>query len=97
MRKMSFCTKGYAEIYIQRLFFDIEKRIWKIFCIENPNGVHMLWCPFYTWKFLFMKKTKISVFGGISKFLELIVFGQILVVLGSFWHWQWLTTCSKFT
>jgi hypothetical protein len=26
---------------------------------------------------------KISRFGGISKFLKLIVFGQILVVLGS--------------
>jgi hypothetical protein len=33
---------------------------------------------------LFLKKTKISIFGGISKFLELVVFGQILVVLGSF-------------
>jgi hypothetical protein len=28
-------------------------------------------------KVLFLKKTKISVFGGISKFLEQIVFGQI--------------------
>jgi hypothetical protein len=27
--------------------------------------------------FFFLKKTKISIFGGISKFLELIVFGQI--------------------
>jgi hypothetical protein len=24
--KLSFCTKGYAEIHIQSLFFDIEKR-----------------------------------------------------------------------
>jgi hypothetical protein len=32
----------------------------------------------------FWKKTKISIFGGISKFLQLIVFGQILAVLGSF-------------
>jgi hypothetical protein len=51
---------------------------------ENPNGVHMLWCPFYTLKFFFLKNTKISIFGGISKKLELIVFGQILAVLGRF-------------
>jgi hypothetical protein len=30
------------------------------------------------------KKTKISIFGGISNFLKLIVFGQILTVLGRF-------------
>jgi hypothetical protein len=47
-------------------------------CIENPNSVHMLWCPSTHKSFLF-KKTKILIFGGISKFLELIVFGQIWV------------------
>jgi hypothetical protein len=31
-----------------------------------------------------LKNTKISIFGGISKFLNLIVFGQILADLGSF-------------
>jgi hypothetical protein len=41
--------------------------------------------PLYKWKFFFLKNTKISVFGGISKFLELIVFGQILAVFGEFW------------
>jgi hypothetical protein len=30
------------------------------------------------------KKTKISIFGGISKFLNLIVFGQILANFGNF-------------
>jgi hypothetical protein len=50
-------------------------------CIENPSNVYMPWCPLYTWR-LFSEKTKISIFGGISKFLELIVFGQILAVLG---------------
>jgi hypothetical protein len=44
----------------------------------------MLWCPIYTWKFFFGKETKISIFGGISEFLELIVFGQILAVLADF-------------
>jgi hypothetical protein len=31
-----------------------------------------------------LKDTKISIFGGISKFFKLIVFGQILAVLSSF-------------
>jgi hypothetical protein len=31
-----------------------------------------------------LKKTKISIFGGISKFLELIVFGEIFAILGIF-------------
>jgi hypothetical protein len=34
-------------------------------------------------KFVLFEKIKISIFGGISKFLEQIVFGQILVVLGN--------------
>jgi hypothetical protein len=52
------------------------------------------------YKFLFLRNTKKSIFGGISKF----VFGQIwqkLAVLGSFGqillHWQWLTACPKIT
>jgi hypothetical protein len=68
--------------------------------IENSNGVHMLWCPLYTWKFFILKETKISIFGGISKFLELIVFGQILAILGRFGqimlHLQWFTACPVF-
>jgi hypothetical protein len=35
-------------------------------------------------KFVLFEKIKISIFGGISKFLEQIVFGQILAILGSF-------------
>jgi hypothetical protein len=31
-----------------------------------------------------LKKTKISIFGGISKFLKLIVFGQNLANFGNF-------------
>jgi hypothetical protein len=31
-----------------------------------------------------LKNTEISIFGGISKFLKLIVFGQILANFGSF-------------
>jgi hypothetical protein len=36
--------------------------------------VLMLWCPLDIWKDFSFEKTKISIFGGISKFLELIVF-----------------------
>jgi succinate-acetate transporter protein len=31
-----------------------------------------------------LRNTKTSIFGGISKFLKLIVFGQILANFGSF-------------
>jgi hypothetical protein len=47
-----------------------------------------------------LKKIKISNFGGISKFLKLIVFGQILTKFGNFGQiqllWQWLTVCPHF-
>jgi hypothetical protein len=55
--------------------------------IENPNSGNMLYCLFYTNKFLFLKNTKISIFGGISKFhlwADFGKFGQFWVVLGSF-------------
>jgi hypothetical protein len=35
-------------------------------------------------EFFFEKIIKISIFGGILKFFELIVFGQILAILDSF-------------
>jgi hypothetical protein len=46
------------------------------------------------YKLLFLRNTKISIFGGISKirfWANLGRFGQILL------HWQWLTACLKFT
>ena len=49
--------------------------------IENPNGVNMLYCLFYTKKFLFLKNTKISISGGISKFRLWADFGSF----GQFW------------
>jgi hypothetical protein len=59
---------------------------------ENPNGGNMLQCLLYTQKFLFLKNTKISIFGGISKFrlyADLGSFGQRLL------HSQWLRACPK--
>jgi hypothetical protein len=83
MRKTSFCTKRYAEIHIQRPFFDIEKGIWKILVLKIQMVCTCFGVPSIHGSF-FWKKTKISIFCGISKFLELIVFGQILAVFGQF-------------
>jgi hypothetical protein len=44
--------------------------------IENPNGRNMLYGLFYTKKFLFLKNTKISNFGGILKFHLWVDFGS---------------------
>jgi hypothetical protein len=44
----------------------------------------MLWCILNIQDIFFLKKVKISIFGGISKFFKLIVFGHILTKFGSF-------------
>jgi hypothetical protein len=49
--------------------------------IENPNGENMLEWLLYTYKFLFLKNTKILIFGGISKFHLWADFGKF----GQFW------------
>jgi hypothetical protein len=90
MRKTSFYTKGYAKIYIQRPFFDIEKRVWKILVLKIQMVCTCFEVPSTHGSFFF-KKIKISIFGGISKFLELVIFGQILL------HWQWLIACLNFS
>jgi hypothetical protein len=77
---MSFCTKGYAEIHIQRPFFD--KGIWKILRLEIQMVCSCFGAPSTHETFFFEKKSKIPIFGGISKFLELIVFGQIWAGFG---------------
>jgi hypothetical protein len=71
MRKSSISTRGYDKIHIQRPFLDIEKGIWKINVLLMYTCFGVLSTP----GSCFMKKTKISIFGGISKFLELIVCG----------------------
>jgi hypothetical protein len=45
LRKTSFCTKGYAEIHIQRLFFDIEKGIWKILVLKIQTSCTCFGAP----------------------------------------------------
>jgi hypothetical protein len=41
LRKKSFSIKGYAEVHIQRPFFDNKKDIKQI-SFKNPNGEYML-------------------------------------------------------
>jgi hypothetical protein len=48
----------------------------KISWIENPNDRNMPYCLFYTYKFLFLKNTKNSIFSGISKFRFWANFGN---------------------
>jgi hypothetical protein len=84
LNKMSFCTKGYAEIYIHWPFFYVEKGIWKILRLKIQMVCSCFGAPSTLGSLFFLQKTKILIFGGILKFLELIVFEQILVDLGSF-------------
>jgi hypothetical protein len=58
--------------------FRQGKRHMENSCIENLKSRHMLWCLACTSKIIFLKNTKISIFGDIPKFLRLIVFGQVL-------------------
>jgi hypothetical protein len=55
--------------------------------IENLNDENMLYCLLYTYKFLVLKNTKISISDGISKFHLWADFGkfrQFWAVFGRF-------------
>jgi hypothetical protein len=72
-------------------FLDWKSELWKHALVPPLHGI-----------FLFKKNTKISIFGGISKFhlwADFGKFGQFWAVLGSFGqillHWQWLTACPN--
>jgi hypothetical protein len=93
LRKSSISTRGYAEIHIQRPFFDNKNSIWKILglnirMVETCSSASSIHRNFYFWKTL--KSQFLVVF-------QSFVFRQILAVLGSFGqnllHWQWLTAC----
>jgi hypothetical protein len=51
----------------------------KNYWIGNPNSKNMFYFLFYTYKFFFLKKTKILIFGGISKF-------RLWANFGKFWQ-----------
>ena len=84
LKKTLFPTRGYAETHIQRPFFDNKKGIQKIVVLKIQT-VRTCFGASSTYRiFFFLKKVKISIFGGISKFLKLIVFGQNLTKFGNF-------------
>jgi hypothetical protein len=47
-------------------FLTLKKAYEKFLDGKSNRCAHAL-VPLYTWKFSFLKKTKISIFGGISK------------------------------
>ena len=63
-------------------FLTIEIVYKKILDLKNPNGGNMLYGLFYMKKFLVLKNTKISNFGGILKFhlwVDLVRFAAFTV------------------
>jgi hypothetical protein len=83
-----FPQGGMLKFTYKRPFFDNKNRIWKILGLKIQT---VKTCPSASSthrNFNFWKTLKISIFGGILKFLKLIVFGQILAnfgSLGQFW------------
>jgi hypothetical protein len=62
-----------------------QKRHIKNCCFKNLSGEYILWYLLYVQKFLFSNNITISIFGGVSNFLKLIVFEQILAKICQFW------------
>jgi succinate-acetate transporter protein len=60
------------------------KKTYKYYCIEIQTVNIYSSASSINQNFLFLRNTKIIIFGGISEFLKLIVFGQILADFGSF-------------
>jgi hypothetical protein len=80
LRKKSFSARGYAEIHIQRPYFDNKNSIWKILglkirMVKTCSSASSTLTNFYYWKVL--KFWFLVEFQSFS-------FGQILANLGSF-------------
>jgi hypothetical protein len=80
---MSFAQRGTLKFTYKGHFLTLEKAYGKFLDWKSKRCTHAL-VPSPHMEVLFLKKTKILILGGISKVLELIVSGQILVVLDSF-------------
>jgi hypothetical protein len=78
--KKLFSTKAYAEIHIQRPFFDNKNNIWKILGLKIQTVETCSSASSTHWNFYFWKLLK-SWF--LAEFLSFI-FGQILVNFGNF-------------
>jgi hypothetical protein len=86
IEKNLFSTRGYAEIHIQRPFFNNKKGIQKIVVLKIQMASTCFGQSSTYRNLFFLKKIKISIFGGISKFFKLIVFWQILTKSSNFGH-----------
>jgi hypothetical protein len=94
--KKLFSTKGYAEIHIQRPFFDQKNSIWKILGLKIRT-VETCSSASSTHRNFYFSKTLDSWWN--FKVSSLGRFWQILAVLGSFGqnllHSQWLRACPN--
>jgi hypothetical protein len=70
LKKNVILHKGYAEIHIQGLFFDIGKGIWKILRLKIQTVCSCFDAP-STHGNLYSKINQNLNFGGILKFFEL--------------------------
>jgi hypothetical protein len=85
LRKSSISTRGYAEIHIQRPFFDNKNSIWKILGLkikttETCSSASSIHRNFYLWKTLksrFLVEFQSFVFGPI--WADFGSFGQFRV------------------
>jgi hypothetical protein len=68
LKKMSFYTKGYAEIHIQRPFFDTEKGIWKILRLNIQMVCSLV--PLLHMEVLFFLKPKSQFLVEFQSFLN---------------------------
>ena len=96
LRKKLFSKSGMPKFTYKGYFLTIKKACKKLLYWKSKWWAHALVRLLYT-RFIFLKKTKISIFGGILEFLMLIVIGQILAIFGNFGQiqlpWQWLIAC----
>jgi hypothetical protein len=84
LRKKSFSARGYAEIHIQRPFFDTKNSIWKIPILKIQTVETCSSAPSIRRNFYFLENTKISIFGRISKFHFWANFGKFWQFWASF-------------
>jgi hypothetical protein len=66
LRKKSFSAREYAEIHIQRPFFDNKNSIWKILGLKIRTLKTCSSAPSTRRNFYFWKILKSQFFGGIS-------------------------------
>jgi hypothetical protein len=94
-KKRHFVQRDLLKFTYKGRFWTLKKAYGKFLDWKSKHCAHAL-VPLLKMEVFLLKKTKISILGGILKFLKLIVFGQILAVLGRFccigYGWQYAQT-----